>query len=356
MKKVIVNKEKNISSDILIFFLILPIIVALSFQLGFRDPSFGADFQGYLNFYLEIAQYQHPLKPGEYGFFFLSLLGNWAGISANCFFAILSLFQFLLTFLMFKKLSTILFVSNIQQKTFLYVALATTIFSPFFWSGLTNVIRHALAVPFVVLSLCYFLNSQYAKSLLLLTLATMFHRTSIVFGFIGIIFLKSGSFSWKVFLLAIIFYVTKFTDNFMMILEGFTKIPVYSLVMEYGRGSGYKAGFRFDFLLFTLFPLFFAYFLKHMLRIASKKQETDTFAGLTALLSLYASLVTPFLLFGYAAYSNRWLFTAWALLPAFPAYFAALFVNKRSLIPFFCVILFIFSYLFTVIVFPKPWF
>ena len=64
-------KSKNCKysdTELFVFFAVLPIVIILAFQIGFRDQSIGTDFHRYVNFYLEVAQRQHPKRPGEYGF------------------------------------------------------------------------------------------------------------------------------------------------------------------------------------------------------------------------------------------------------------------------------------------------
>lgn len=337
-------------------FPLLLVLLVMAFRVGFRDPIIGSDFSAYIHNYLDPSRTLAYHRLDYYGYLTLAYIGHLFGLSPKVFFTFLTLIQLALTIWMFRKISKMVFSFYRQQKTFLYICIAVSLLSTFFWNGLTNVIRHALAIPFLVAFLCCIVQRHYGKAILFITIATLFHISSILFGLVGFLFLKGKHLSRFIFVVGVLLYLTKSSDNAMMLFQEFTKIPVYSFVMQYGAGHQYRTGFRYDFFFFSLAPILLSKIAFAGLGILRQTRDAINSSSLNMLLNLYESLLIPFIFIGYGAYMDRWLLPAWFLLPIFPAYFGSLFVKKRSFVPFMASISVMFIILIIIMIFPKPWY
>lgn len=169
------NKQNNKLFKIL-FALIGIVILAL--VSGLRDYSIGTDtinynlFYNYANNAVNLFQYCSSLKHisgVEYGFSFICYLIAKTGLSPHAFYFLcqflISLNVFLALNLMSKKLSVVL-----GWMTYCFM----------FYTSSFNILRQMIALSFILLGIAYIYKNKEIKSLLLFTVACLFHSSSVI--------------------------------------------------------------------------------------------------------------------------------------------------------------------------------
>lgn len=341
------SNQSRISAYVLFLPLFACFLILLAVRIGYRDISIGTDYGVYYSHYLNVSNsFEGPF---EVGFQLLCIMGGWLGLAPETFFTFIALLQLGLMGWAFREISIILSDSRAQRLTIVFVTLIIFILWPFTWSAVTNVIRQGLAVPFLFLGVAFLVRREYAWSGLAFLLATMFHISSVVFALSCVLFVRFRRFAMAILALAILLYVLQLTDRVMMYIEMMTHIPVYSKVMEYGFAALYNAGYRYDFLAFSIAPIL----LLLIIRLFVGRRPT-ALSKIDALIGLYGAFLIPFLLLGYGAFSDRWLLPAWLLIPLFPGLVVGLFANKTPGLSLFSGMFLTLTALLTLLIRPAP--
>tara|TARA_B110000908_G_scaffold159707_1_gene202193 strand:+ start:298 stop:1416 length:1119 start_codon:yes stop_codon:yes gene_type:complete len=126
-----------------------------------------------------------------------------------------------------------------------------------------NIMRNALAIGFIFLSINYAIKENYYKCALLLITALLFHRTSIILAVIifAIVFAKKVplKYYYAFYLLAILLSAVGFGFHSISFLAELGNEDLSNL--SYEGETNYRIGFRLDFVMFnTFFLILFAKF------------------------------------------------------------------------------------------------
>ncbi|MBA4697259.1 MAG: EpsG family protein [Legionella sp.] len=193
--------------------------------------------------------------------------------------------------------------------------------SPFFFSGMTNVIRQGTASLslFVVLLqpvLAPTVKRQLLYLMALVLLAAGFHQSSLLFlFFFPFLFLSLPQLHGLVCGL-FVGYLTGFSMWALHFLSNLSRLNIYERIIHAYPDAHYRMGVRFDFAVFTIFMGFFFHFLS---QICLKKPEDKIF--FSKLLKPYWILTFSFFLCGFGAYSDRLLLAPWMYLSILAAAF-----------------------------------
>ena len=294
------------------------VTLVLSVKTGFRPIEVGTDYSRYYGHFELMREQGATLGHWEPGYELAAVLAGYSGASAETFFLLLAFGVFSLFLWGTWALLGLTFASDHRKREVCFLLVtALVLVWPFFWSGLTNAIRQGISIS-VLLPAYYalYLRRYWTFSALVLA-ATSFHWPGLVFGGAGLAWRFMG---WR-WMLALVIgtaacYGAGLTGLFFLHLERFTSVGIYSTVIDYGAGAGYRSGHRYDFLLFSIFPIV----LWIWLWLLSSRAANDV----RVLVGVYCALLLPFLIFGFGAYSNRWALPAWQFMPVL---FGGMFVS-----------------------------
>lgn len=104
-------------------------------------------------------------------------------------------------------------------------------------------------------------------------------------------------------------YSIGFSENFIAWISKILNLGVYEKISNYQLNVNYERGVRYDFLVFSLLVGLIPYFIYQFISTERYRK------GLALLLKIYLLLLIPFLIFGFANFSNRFVYTAWLFLP-----------------------------------------
>jgi len=290
-------------------FLIISFMLVLSFGLSYivsgRDSSIGSDTYSYQNFYYYFL-HGSDYRISEPLFILLADAAAWFSNDHRLFFFLISfLSSFLLFFFSFKAYEALAPERNKRIGLFVGWFIALSLISPFFANGQVNLLRSALAVPFAFAGYLLFYQRRYTFAIVMASVAVMFHFTHLMFlPLLPLILLRRQYLLFAIVVLACC-YALGITQglfsSFSSLVEGIERFNYYA---KYGGDvDGYRTGVRYDFLLFSLLFLFAFYY-------SSSRSNLLDFA-----FRIYAVSLTPFLLIGFIAYSDRLLFSAWLFIP-----------------------------------------
>ncbi len=117
-------------------------------------------------------------------------------------------------------------------------------------------------------------------------------------------------------------YMTGLSMKCIKFISSVSSVNLYEQIINYGVKSGYKTGVRLDFAIFTLVVgLLFYGLAKLTLQGTLQKRFFN-------LLKIYWILSLPFFIFGFGAYSDRYLLPAWVYIPALSATLIGLILSK----------------------------
>jgi hypothetical protein len=169
-----------------------------------------------------------------------------------------------------------------------------------------NIMRNALALGFILLSLPYVLEGKYKKSILLLVTAFLFHRTSIILIFVILAVLAARKVPVKYFIilyfLAILVSIAGFGFHSISFLESIGSDDLKSL--SYSGDTNYNIGFRLDFVTYNTF------FLVLFLHFLNKDSVKNIF-----LLKYYILTSIIFFFNFYIPFSDRFGLFSWLIIP-----------------------------------------
>lgn len=181
-----------------------------------------------------------------------------------------------------------------------------------FWGYATNGIRNGMATSIAMLGLSFFCRARKEMIIgyVLLILATLTHKSCIltIVAATGALFLKNTKINISFWLFCILLSLL-FQEQFK---------ELFSWMIDDGRMAGYlnaevnedmfsKAGFRWDFLLYSSLPIIIGWF------VISKKKIKDKTYGF--ILHIYIFSNAFWVLINTAAYSNRFAYLSWFLYP-----------------------------------------
>lgn len=286
--------------------------IFLSLFMGYRDLSIGTDTYRYAEYYQALNDCLTLCGEHEIGFQIFGYIFAYTEQTVATYFFGISLFIFLMLNIVSLKFVTIFnltFEQNRDYCLFLLLIFFIFLLSPFFVSAHINAIRQGIASFFVYLSLLFFITKNWKLFLFSALIASSFHHTaSMYLAFSPLLLLTLNRLILIVVLLTIS-YLSGISEFLLHYLSDMTGLGIYEKVINYQSHVTYQRGIRWDFTLFSLFLALIPYLIYRYLVIDKFKD------GLVAALKIYLLLLIPFFLLGYAAFSDRFLYTAWLYLP-----------------------------------------
>jgi hypothetical protein len=279
-------------------------IIVLSFYtlvIGTRDFNHPGDTDKYL-YIFQLVLTQGFLESilelrVEKGFVFLVHLISMVTDSPRTFLLLVSSAQSILW----------LFFLNLWSKKYkldLLVCCSLLISMFFFYNLGANVIRQGFAIPLSFIGLFYFFSSRNVLGTLFFILAFSFHSSSLILLVAYLLTIKKVKYEYYLILLLIISALSIF-GIFSTFLEVFTNtISMYAHLVRDSSLESYKTGFRLDFWLFSMVPVF--------LFLISKKQWDDKYKKI---FKLYILVFMFFIFMFEIPYSDRIGLYLWCMFP-----------------------------------------
>ncbi len=289
------------------FLLLAGIVILLSYAVANRDVTVGSDTETYITIYNDAAA---GITSADFEPIFVVIMAVSAFFSEKyevfLFLASCVLFALALTALL-QTIHTDLPMEHNWPNINLYI-LALLLISPFFFALQVNVLRQGLATPLLALGYLAVTTRKYYLAILYFAAAVGLHSTSIIFLLVAPFLLLSNRVLISVIAVLSFSYLLGYSKTLMsMAFEIVGLSSQFSEFLEYGSDTEYKAGVRPDFWVFTAVFIFISW-------VCAKLEMSN---GLMLKFTLVAFI--PFLLFGYIAYSDRFLILSWYYLPALAA-------------------------------------
>lgn len=306
------NNVKFIEKHFSPLFFIISLQIVLAILIGFRNETIGSDTYRYAELYQTLKNCLCFDGGVELGFQLYNYLFAYAKQSTAIYFTGISLLIFLLlNFVTLKFINIFYFSSDRDYEYWLLVYLIFFIFllSPFFVSAHINAIRQGIASFVVYLSLFFFITKNWKLFLLTALIASSIHHTALMYLAFSPLLLLTLNRLILIVVLLTISYLSGLSEFLLHHLSDMTGLGIYEKVVNYQLKVSYQRGVRWDFTLFSIFLALIPYFICRYLVIDKFKD------GMITALKVYLVLLIPFFLFGYAAFSNRFLYTAWLYLP-----------------------------------------
>jgi hypothetical protein len=301
------------------------IFLSLCFITSTRNIAIGADTDSYYYYFTVIQSFSYtnymiPMEPGFKLLYIISLF-----FSNNfSYFLFLEFFLFNLAFLFFyyKILETLDLKINL---TLLFSFIGFSLLSNWYLQFSLNGLRQGLSTPFLYLSLLYFYNSKYFKSILFFIISISFHTSALLllpfYILIKISYKKLFPFFLFSFLLYILYinkYIFYHTTNFLNISF------LYKFIIEYQTNNGLSdppyVGPVLKFILYTISVPIIIYLLLNYRLIFNFNKK------FYFLLKFYITLCFPYFFFAYGPYTNRIAIIAWFFTPII---YSIIFSNLR---------------------------
>lgn len=293
------NKKK------VVFLFLSVVILIVSYVVGYRDLSVGADTSTYANKFLHGASCKcfGSSEPGFeaflYPMYFVSL-------SPQNIFMIISILIYLLVFFIAVKAVRNLGGNREYGYREYIMIFSMFIMLPLVFQVHVNAIRQGLSALFLLVSFFYILESNRKVSFLYLLLSALFHYSALLIIPFYVLFFYFNfrvnyvyASSIFIFLILSFLYLLGFSEDLVRYLSGFFNIPLWDAVKSYGEFSGYKVGVRYDFYFYS-FTLMLPVFLYSIYNVNVRKY-----------FSFLVVAMIPFLILGWGAYSNRYLLNVW---------------------------------------------
>ena len=301
----------------------------LAVVVGSRDVSVGTDTLTYATRFYAMENCGCFNLNAELGFQLFTFLAVSTGFGVEFYFGLLSFTLFVLVNKMASKINNINDAKNLDfNLTFLI--LAALLVSPFFVSSHINAIRQGIASFFVFYAFLNFQNKEWGKCFLISIVAISIHYTSLMYiVLLGLLLLPVAFLLIIVSLLSIL-YASGLSELLIARLSELANIGLYDTIKNYQQHFDYRDGVRLDFLFFSLFWAILTLFFNHFW-VKEQYQKVVVLC-----LKIYVILLIPFLLFGFANFSNRYVYPAWlfaAIMIATSVYFSTLWSKVKGLLP-----------------------
>lgn len=283
------------------------LVALLSVIIANREVGLAGDTKTYYNKFI-IGSACKCMGDFEIGFELFLLPMYVLSFTPEMIFFALSLLINILIFLSSVKIIDLLDNERFSMPQYKsYIALFSVILMlPITYQIHTNVIRQGISSLILLLSILYYFEGSTKKSLLLLIISATFHSSAILiipfyllFFYTRLEIKTSFYISILLFILLSLLYLFNYSEILVKNTSDFLNIPVWELVSSYGSDSSFQSGTRYDFYIFTLMILL-------PLLVYSLKHNTVRSYFIFIMIS-----TIPFLLLGWGAYSNRYLFNVW---------------------------------------------
>lgn len=218
-----------------------------------------------------------------------------------------------------------------------YIVFSFLILYPYFLFYIVNGKRQGIALIFMLLAISFLFKNQNFKTIISLGFGLLFHSTIVLTYpvFLFMIFYKNTKklfkLSFIVLSLSILSSIISLNEQLNLILEFFNIDARY---LAYFNDSfaevDYRTGFRLDFTLFSLFPLFLYFIFREQLSINNER--------ILNWLSLYMLLNSIYHFLSFIVYSDRLAVYSWFILPIV-CYELLKKINNGKYLPIFIIAL-----------------
>jgi hypothetical protein len=304
--------------------LTLPFIVILIWGIGYRPIYVGSDTIVYTEYY-NISIYLGKIGAFHSDFLFdkMTQLFFKYDFSVQILFSVICAINFLIIYLLTQQINKYIY-SPISNYYLFLLFMICFFFSPFFFATQANVIRQGVAIFAEFLFFISILNRSAFIILLFSSLIALgFHKVSIIYlGFSFLLFLPYFHVLTLVFFLAL-GYCSGLTKVIISVLADFFSFNTEN-IFNYGLDQGYLPAIRIDFTLFTIF-MGLCFHVLSKLTLPEKN-----LIKFKQLIKVYWILTMPFFLFGFAAFSDRYLLPAWVFLSVLSGVYLAFTITKTT--------------------------
>ncbi|MEQ5729667.1 EpsG family protein [Providencia alcalifaciens] len=243
---------------------ILLLLLIFFLSVGYRDFNFKGDTSTYLWMYESLTNNRYNGERIEKGFIFLLKLLSFLNFSQRDLLLFIAILQSLLWFwlikLTFKNYQAVLIITLLIISSF------------FVYNMGGNLLRQGIAVPLALISLELLTRKKILLAFTMMLLALFFHVTSLVYviSFLFISFIKLKLRYYLIFLFMLsIASLSGLIDIISLHLPAL--VPSYQHIFTNSAFELYKVGFRLDFWLFTMIPIFLYFCLKGDAKIKYEK-------------------------------------------------------------------------------------
>lgn len=284
--------------------------LVLTVWMGLRPVSF------YFGDTVNYAMVYRAIVPGDIHSFTISAEWLWdiftylcrtAGLSVNAYFLLIELGYILVSFAAVKK-----FVPTSPWLGTLFLTGAL-----FFFSFGTNGLRNGLACSFVLLVIAYMLEERYIKAVIFALIALSIHRSAALpLGgtVMALTFLKNPRYALYGWIFCIL--LSLIAGNYWTAL--IADIGFDDRLAQYANTSdenlsdwGSTSSFRWDFLIYSAVPVVYSFY------VMGKGLRDGWF---NTLVTTYLVANTFWVLMIRAAFSNRFAYLSWFLIPVIFVY------------------------------------
>lgn len=305
------NVNISINKAIGLLFLFVLIVLA-SAVAGYRDYSIGLDTYNYISIFLDHETSIWDAKQ-EVGFIALSKLIYRFGGSVEVFFTTVAFTTTSFMCMAYYKLARIELSENVVLNVSIFFILL--FFSDWYFSGLTNGLRHAAALSILYYSLSFFRDRRIISFIFFFVLSVSFHKSVLLIIPFLLFFLLELRVLFLLFFLFSIGYYLDVNSYVIMLLSEATGIGVYDKIYNYLEntdGEQVWRGFNLSFYLYNLF-WFLLPFILIRIKIIEGSEELYFIIKAFAVFSIF------YFTLGFGAFSNRWAYFSWLFLPILQA-------------------------------------
>jgi len=270
------------------------IFTTLTLTIGLRDISVGSDTENYKNIYKYIHEENTKNIFQDILFTYLTKLLRYLDNEYLYFTIVCLIFNFQII-LLFKKL-----------KINYIIGFSLFIFSFFYFTLTTNIIRNSLAIPFGIIAVNYMLDNKIKKSLVIFAIAILLHKSMIIYLTGATITKTLKGKSINSILLTILILLCFFYKNIEYLLysylENLTQLTdINSIYLVEDNKFDYKIGFRLDFLILNFLAIIITYLIRQKIN--------DKLVTFIITLSVITIFSLPF------PYSDRTFLLVWVFIP-----------------------------------------
>lgn len=282
------------------------LITIIALFIGLRDPFASPLYLGdtlfYSNMFMILFKGYSLNNFNDFGFLILmKFSANY--LTLQTFYIICALLYLIPTYLAFKKW----FGRNA------FYCLAIFVVSMSFWNFGINGVRNGVSTSLVIYALS--LREHKLKMIAVFLFAASIHKTALLPTAAYLLSFKISNTKLLMriwfFTIFLTFFLGETIETFvqkLISLNDFTDSKrMRSLFLDEINGTDMRRGFRLDFILYSGFPILIGYFYLF------KNKIKDGFY--MQLLNVYIMSNIVWLLFIYAAYTNRIAYLSWFLMP-----------------------------------------
>lgn len=183
---------------------------------------------------------------------------------------------------------------------------------PWFSLYSSSGIRQGFALSILFFSFAKTIDAKWCKAIFFVILASLFHRTAIVWLPIIVIMMAKPSLR-KIMILYFIVSIFSFFNVFEVFLSKLIDVDNLSAREQLyfnNDDNSYRVGFRWDFYLLSLFPLLSLFFLRMKFSFNGISERCNSAMCVFYILNMYM------LFFSFIRYYDRFAAFSWILIPA----------------------------------------